>query len=365
MALTRLRHISLSNLHALHRAAGSATSIYENRKDIRAILPDASERLVNTLKDFDEALKRAETEKEFADRKNVKCITINSADYPQRLCDCDDAPLVLYYCGNANLNSSRIINVIGTRHCTEYGRDVCHNLITDLQRYYPDTLIVSGLAYGIDICAHRTALECGMQTVGVLAHGLDRIYPSVHRTTAASMVRQGGLLTEYMSGTTPEKLNFVRRNRIVAGMSDATIVVESASRGGALITAELAESYHRDVFAFPGRVSDKYSEGCNRLIKSNRATLIQSAEDMLLAMRWPNPLAHNATPVQQTLFPSLTEEETLVARSLQGVEDKQVNQIVVETGLSFSRVSSIMFELELKGVVRVLGGARYKLITHH
>lgn len=168
-----------------------------------------------------------------------------------------------------------------------------------------------------------------------------------------------------MSDTTPDKINFVRRNRIVAGMSDATIVIESASRGGALITAELAESYHRDVFAFPGRVCDKYSEGCNRLIKTNRATLIQSAEDMLLAMRWPNPLASNAKPVQQTLFPSLTEEEVLVARTLQDVEDKQVNQIVVETGLSFSRVSSIMFELELKGVVRVLGGARYKLITHH
>lgn len=365
MALTRLRHVSLSNLHALYRAAGSATAIYENRHDLRTILPDATDRLVNALQDFDEALKRAETEKAFADSKKVKCLTIGSPDYPQRLCECADAPLVLYYCGNADLNASRIINIIGTRHCTEYGRDICRNFITDLQRYYPDTIIVSGLAYGIDINAHRSALESGMQTVGVLAHGLDRIYPSAHRTTAVNMVQNGGLLTEYMSGTNPDKINFVRRNRIVAGMCDATIVVESANKGGALITAELAESYHRDIFAFPGRVYDKYSEGCNLLIKSNRATLIQTAEDLLNAMCWPNPLEQTSQVRQQELFPELTEEETIIVNSLKDCDDKQVNQIVVETGLSFSRVSSIMFELELKGLVKVLGGARYRLITTH
>jgi DNA processing protein len=269
---------------------------------------------------------------------------------------------VLYFCGNANLNSSRIINIIGDRHCTDYGRDICTHFISDLQRHLPDTLVVSGLAYGIDINAHRAALSSGMPTVGVLAHGLDRIYPSVHRSTAANMVQQGGLLTEYMSQTTPDKLNFVRRNRIVAGMCDATIIVESAAKGGALITAELAESYHRDVFAFPGRVSDQYSEGCNHLIKSNRATLIQTADDFLTAMGWESKSDSHSAPLQQELFPALTDEETLIVQTLQNVDGKAINQIVVETGLPFSRVSPLMFELELKGVVRVLGGARYKLI---
>ena len=268
MALTRIPRMSLSNINMLYTTLGSATAVYEHRNSIRDVLPDATERLASALRGMDEALKRAETELEFAQKKHIRCLTMQDADYPQRLLECPDAPIVLYFCGNANLNASRIINIIGTRHCTEYGRDICRNFIADLQRHHPDTLIVSGLAYGIDINAHRAALDSGMQTVGVLAHGLDRIYPSVHRTTAASMAHQGGLLTEYMSQTAPDKINFVRRNRIVAGMCDATIVVESAAKGGALITAELAESYHRDVFAFPGRIYDQYSEGCNRLIKA-------------------------------------------------------------------------------------------------
>ena len=361
MALSHMPRMSLSNINMLYTTLGSATAVFENRHNIRDILPDATQRLCDTIKDMDEPLKRAEAEMEFAQKKNIRCLTMQDADYPQRLLECPDAPIVLYFCGNANLNSSRIINIIGTRHCTEYGRDICTHFISDLQRHLPDVLIVSGLAYGIDINAHRAALDNGMQTIGVLAHGLDRIYPSVHRTTAANMARQGGLLTEYMSQTIPDKLNFVRRNRIVAGMCDATIVVESAAKGGALITAELAESYHRDVFAFPGRVYDQYSEGCNRLIKSNRATLIQTADDFLSAMGWETQHSNSPAPLQQELFPELTDDERLIISTLKKVDDKQINQIVVETGLPFSRISSLMFELELKGLVRVLGGARYKL----
>ncbi len=363
MALTKVRHLSLSNIHSLYAELGSAEAVFEHRGDIRAVLPDATERLQNALMDMDEALKRAEAEMEFLEKKNVRCLTMSDDAYPLRLKECPDSPIVLYYCGSADLNVVRVVNIIGTRHCTEYGRDICRNFIADLQRYYSDVLVVSGLAYGVDINAHRTALDCGMQTVGVLAHGLDRIYPSVHRNTAAQMVSQGGLLTEYMSGTNPDKVNFVRRNRIVAGMCDATIVVESAAKGGALITAELAESYHRDVFAFPGRVYDKYSEGCNNLIKANRAVLIQTAEDFINAMCWHNPLETAKTPVQPLLFPELAKDESVVVKALEGVDDKQINQIVVETGLSFSTVSSILFELELKGVVRVLGGGRYRLIS--
>lgn len=362
MALSKVPRMSLSNINMLYSTLGTATAVYEHRHNIRDAVPDATDRLAEALRGMDESLKRAEVEMDFAQKKNIRCLTMADADYPQRLLECPDAPIVLYYCGNANLNTSRIINIIGTRHSTDYGRDICRSFISDLQRSRPDILVVSGLAYGIDINAHRAALDCGMQTVGVLAHGLDRIYPSVHRATAATMARQGGLLTEYMSQTAPDKLNFVRRNRIVAGMCDATIVVESAAKGGSLITAELAESYHRDVFAFPGRIYDQYSEGCNRLIKSNRATLIQTADDFLTAMGWDTPTDTHSAPLQQELFPELTPEEQLIVSTLQQADDKQINQIVVETSMPFSRISSLMFELELKGIVRVLGGARYKLV---
>lgn len=187
--------------------------------------------------------------------------------------ECDDAPLALFYRGNADLNTLHIINMVGTRHATPYGQDICTRFLADLSALCPDTLIVSGLAYGIDIHAHRAALQNHFKTIGVLAHGLDRIYPAEHRKTAVSMLEQGGLLTEFTSGTNPDRQNFVKRNRIVAGMSDATVVIESAAKGGALITAELAESYHRDCFAFPGRCNDEYSIGCNNLIRKTRQCL--------------------------------------------------------------------------------------------
>ena len=291
--------------------------------------------------------------------------TLLDEDYPQRLKECEDAPLVLYYCGSANLNSQRVINIVGTRKCSEYGREVCNNFIADLKRYYPDTLIVSGLAYGIDVCAHRAALDNGMATVGVLAHGLDTIYPSMHRKIAADMVhQQGGLLTEYTTHTTPEKGNFVRRNRIVAGLCDACIVVESSAKGGSLITAELAMEYNRDVFAFPGRVYDEYSQGCNNLIRRQRATLITCASDLLDAMGWENPLANASKPkaVQQELFPDLTDEERALVNTLKSVDDKHINQIAIDANIPYSRASMILFDLEMKGIVKALGGARYKLI---
>lgn len=187
--------------------------------------------------------------------------------------ECDDAPLALFYRGNADLNTLHIINMVGTRHATPYGQDICTRFLADLSALCPNTLIVSGLAYGIDIHAHRAALQNHFKTIGVLAHGLDRIYPAEHRKTAVSMLEQGGLLTEFTSGTNPDRQNFVKRNRIVAGMSDATVVIESAAKGGALITAELAESYHRDCFAFPGRCNDEYSIGCNNLIRKIKQCL--------------------------------------------------------------------------------------------
>ena len=366
IALTKLKGLGLLNARTLMDTLGSATEVFAHRKDIVSLIPDASQRLIAALADTGSALKTAEEEMEFIEVKHLKALTLYDENYPQRLKECEDAPLVLYSCGTADLNSQRIISIVGTRKCSEYGREVCQNFIADLKRYYPDTLIVSGLAYGIDICAHRAALDNGMSTVGVLAHGLDTIYPSMHRKTAADMVhQQGGLLTEYTTHTTPEKGNFVRRNRIVAGMCDACIVVESSQRGGSLITAELALEYNREVLAFPGRVYDECSKGCNNLIRSQQATLITCAEDLLQAMGWKNPLAKapKQKAVQQDLFPELTDEERAIVNTLKNVDDKHVNQIAIDTNIPYARVSMLLFDLEMNGIVKALGGARYRL-TH-
>lgn len=364
IALTKLKGLSLLNARTLLDAMGSASEVFAHRKDIVGMIRDASPRLQEALGQMDAAVKAAEGEMRFLEEKKLRAFTLQDEDYPQRLKECEDAPLVLYYCGTANLNSLRIINIVGTRKCSEYGKDVCRNFIADLKRYYPDTVIVSGLAYGIDICAHKAALENGMSTVGVLAHGLDTIYPSMHRQTAAEMVhRGGGLLTEYTTQTRPEKMNFVRRNRIVAGLCDACVVVESSAKGGSLITAELASSYNRDVFAFPGRVYDESSKGCNNLIKRHQATLLTNAEDLVEAMGWHNPLAkeQRVEVVQQELFPELNEEERMLIEVLKDVDDKHINQIAVEANVAYARASMVLFELEMKGIVKALGGARYRL----
>ena len=365
IALTKLKGLSLLNARTLMDAMGSASEVFAHRRDIVSLIPDASERLVAAFAAVDDALKLAEEEMKSVEQKKLRVLTLNDEDYPQRLRECEDAPLVLYCCGNANLNGRRIVSIVGTRKCSEYGREVCNNFISDLKRYYPDTLIVSGLAYGIDVCAHRAALDNGMSTVGVLAHGLDTIYPSMHRQVAADMVhQQGGLLTEYPLHTQIEKGNFVRRNRIVAGLCDACIVVESSERGGSLITAELAMEYNRDVFAFPGRVYDEYSRGCNHLIRKQQATLLTCAADFLDAMGWENPLAQTSKKkvVQQELFPDLTDEERVLVNTLKDVDDKHINQIAIDANIPYSRASMILFDLEMKGVVKALGGARYRLV---
>jgi DNA processing protein len=271
----------------------------------------------------------------------------------------------LFYRGNARLDALRVISIVGTRHATAYGEDLCNSFVRDLKELCPDVLIVSGLAYGIDIHAHRAALQHGFPTVGVLAHGLDRIYPAAHRKTAIAMMDQGGLLTEFMSGTNPDRQNFVKRNRIVAGMSDATIIVESAAKGGALITAELAESYHRDCFAFPGKTTDIYSAGCNKLIRNNRAALLLSAEDFVETMGWSTSTGKAAPKaIQRELFPDLNEEESKVVDILQQCsEGMQVNQLVVEADIPINRMSALLFELEMKGVVRALAGGVYRLLS--
>ena len=365
LTLAAAMHFYPDEAVQLYRAAGSATAVMDNRRNLRDILPACPQKVVDTLADVSEARRKAEAEIEYASRNGVKTLYLGGDDYPQRLANCPDAPLVLFYKGTAALNRSRVINMVGTRRCTAYGQDCVRSFVRRLAELCPGTLVVSGLAYGIDICAHREALAAGLDTVAVLAHGLDNLYPPRHRDTATQMLTQGGLLTEHFTHTNADKLNFLRRNRIVAGMADATIVVESASHGGALVTARIAGSYSRDVFAFPGRVGDECSEGCNNLIRDNKAALVTSADDFVKAMGWTADaeMEHaRRQGIERTLFPELTAEEQAAADTLAKDNDLQINTLSARTGTPIGRLTAVMFSLEMKGVVKLMAGGVYHLI---
>lgn len=367
MILTRLNRFNLSELLMLYRKMGSATEIMLHRNNIREVLPDCSKRLSDSLKDISEASRRADVELEYDIKNGIQPLCMNDAKYPQRLKECDDAPIMLYYKGSADLNKLRVISVVGTRHCTAYGQDLIRSFTSELRRYCDNVLVVSGLAYGVDISAHRNALQNGYDTVAVLAHGLDDLYPQRHRDTADKMLRQGGLLTEFMTMTNADKMNFVRRNRIVAGMADACLLVESAAHGGGLITAGIARSYNRDVFTFPGRVGDAYSEGCNNLIRDNGAALVTSAKDFVHAMGWEQDArlakAHESG-IERQLFPDLNADEQLVVDILNKKNDLQINMIAVQTSVPISKLTAVLFELEMKGVVKTLAGGVFHLIRN-
>ena len=365
LTLAAAMHFYPDEAVQLYRVAGSATAVMDNRRNLRDVLPACPQKVVETLADVSEARRKAEAEIEYASRNGVKTLCLGGDDYPQRLANCPDAPLVLFYKGTAALNRSRVINMVGTRRCTAYGQDCVRSFVRRLAELCPGTLVVSGLAYGIDICAHREALAAGLDTVAVLAHGLDNLYPPRHRDTATQMLTQGGLLTEHFTHTNADKLNFLRRNRIVAGMADATIVVESASHGGALVTARIAGSYSRDVFAFPGRVGDECSEGCNNLIRDNKAALVTSADDFVKAMGWTADaeMEHaRRQGIERTLFPELTAEEQAAADTLAKDNDLQINTLSARTGTPIGRLTAVMFSLEMKGVVKLMAGGVYHLI---
>lgn len=364
IALTRINYFNHTTSLRLYRRLGSATAIMEHRHDIKAVLPDASPRLVESLKDVSEAMRRAERELEFDEAHDIQPLVIGDSNYPERMRECDDAPLVLFYRGTANLNQRRIVSIVGTRHCTVYGQDIIRKFTEELKELCPETIIVSGLAYGVDINAHRNALKNGIDTIGVLAHGLDYLYPTAHRDTAAQMLNHGGLATEFMTATNADKMNFVRRNRIIAGLADATIVVESAKKGGSLITAEIAQGYGRDVFAFPGNVGLPYSEGCNNLIRNNQAGLIASAEDFVKAMGWTeDSLLTQAKKkgIERQLFPELSDDERKITTLLTQENNLQSSIICTKTGLTIAATNSALFSLEMKGIVRMMAGGIYHL----
>ena len=365
IALTRISFFSLAELLELFRRVGSAEEIVAHSQHIRDLLPDASDRLTQAFTDIGQALRYAESELRTAESMGVRPLVMGDDDYPSRLLECADAPLVLYYQGSASLNQKRVVSIVGTRRCTPYGQDLVRRFMSELRSLCPQVLVVSGLAYGIDICAHREALAQGYDTVGVVAHGLDDLYPPSHRPTADQMLKQGGLLTEFPTGTRPDRLNFVRRNRIVAGLSDATLLVESAIHGGGLITTRIADDYGRDVFAFPGAVGAPYSEGCNDLIRRQGAGLITSAKHFVEAMGWQNDAQLSeaqAQGIERQLFPELTTDEQRVVAVLQRKNDLQINILSVQSGLAVGPLTALLFSLEMKGVVRTMAGGTYHLL---
>ena len=364
IALTRIGHFSLASALHLYRTLGSGEEIFLHRNEAQDILPDCSPRLIDNLKDWSEPLKRAEVELEFCRNNNIRVLCLGDDNYPKRLEDCADAPLVMYYKGNANLNQSRVINIIGTRHCTTYGADFIRRFIHDLKALCPEVLVVSGLAYGVDINAHQQALAVGYETVGVVAHGLDYLYPAAHKDVAREMVNHGGLLTEFMTCTNADKGNFVRRNRIVAGMSDACILIESAAHGGGMITAGIAFDYGREVFALPGRVGDHFSEGCNNAIRENKAMLLTSVEDFVKAMGWEDDalrIEAQKRGIERQLFPDLSPEQQRIVDVLFKTNDLQLNQLSVKSGIPIGDITSILFQMEMMGVVKPMAGGNYHL----
>ena len=298
-------------------------------------------------------------ELDFCEAHHIRVLPCTSIDYPQllQLPEVTDRPLQLFSCSSTPVNRRHIISVVGTRNVSEYGKELCEIIIRDLAKMIPDVLIVSGLAYGVDIHAHRAALVNNVDTMAVLAHGLDRIYPRYHRETAHQMVQHGGLLTEYFTQTIPDKGKFVRRNRIVAGMSSATLVIESAEHGGSLITARLASGYMRDVMAFPGRVTDASSAGCNRLIREKRAILVTSAADIVAQLGW-KPVTDQ--PTERSLFITLTDEQERVMAVLRQADAVSIDQIAQRTQLSISQVTDLLFDLEDMSVAKRLPGNRYR-----
>lgn len=307
------------------------------------------------------ALLSATNEISFIRKNNITPLFFTDADYPQRLLECDDAPLMLYYKGNTSLQVPRVVSIVGTRHATPYGKNFVDTLVRDLADACPDTLIVSGLAYGVDVAAHRAALRYGLPTVGVLAHGLNTIYPAQHRNTAVEMLGNGGLLTEYTSSQATHRGFFLARNRIVAGLADAVVVVESGIKGGSLFTATIAGDYHRDVFALPGRVGDISSMGCNNLIRQNKAELLTCADDLIEAMGWGN---RREQPSQTTLTVErevdLTAEEQRIMQYLSLNGEGQINRMAVELDTPIATLSATLVELEFKGCVVAFPGGVYR-----
>jgi len=337
---------------------GSAENVFKAKTSQLKAIDGIGETLIKKLKDKS-AFEKAEKELRFMEENKIKALSYQDLDYPERLKHCIDGPALLFKSGNIDLQRRKLISIVGTREITSHGTAFCKQLIADLAVFNP--VIISGFAYGVDIVAHQAAMDNGLQTIGILAHGLNQIYPKTHKKYRAKMENNGGFLTEFWSNSKPEKENFVKRNRIVAGMSEATIVIESAEKGGSLITAMLANDYNRDVFAVPGRTSDKFSQGCNNLIKTQRANLMTSAADLIYILNWQLETKEPKS-LQKQLFVMLDEEEQKVYDYLHKNGKQLLDIIALECNFQIFRVSTLLLNMELKGVVRPLPGKLFEAV---
>ena len=339
---------------------GSAENIFHTKANQLKSIDGIGDVLLKKLKDKT-VFERAEQELKFIEKENINVLYYQNDNYPDRLKHCIDGPILLFASGTLNLENRKVISIVGTREITSYGMNFCKKLIEDLALFNP--IIVSGFAYGVDIVAHQAAMDNNLQTIGVLAHGLNQIYPKTHKRYVAKMEENGGFVTEFWSNSNPEKENFVRRNRIVAGMSEATVVIESAEKGGSLITAMIANDYNRDVFAVPGRTSDKYSQGCNNLIKTQRANLMTSAADFVYILNWEiASQAHKNKVIQKQLFVVLDTDEQKIYDYLQKNGKQLLDIIALECDFPIFRISSLLLTMELKGVIRPLPGKLFEAV---
>ncbi len=360
IGLTLVNGIGDSHAKNLLAYCGSAGAVFEANKSSLLKIPGVGEFLANSLINGKNVLQEAEKEIRFIEDNNVQPLFFTDQDYPHRLKFCSDSPILLYYKGTANLNAQKIIAVVGTRQPSEYGKQLTEKFIAELKG--SGILVVSGLAYGIDVLAHKKALENDLDTVGVVAHGLDRIYPSLHEPIALKMQKMGGILTDFRSETNPDAVNFPKRNRIVAGMCDALVVVESKRDGGSLITATIANSYNKDVFAFPGRTNDPQSEGCNAFIKMNRASLMESAADLFYIMGWDTEKTTKKETSQIPLLLNLNEEEQKIVNAFTNKKQVHVDEISYSSSFPISKVSSLLLQLEFSNVIKSHPGKMYSLV---
>ena len=356
IALTKIKGIGPRTARTILAHSPNLAEFFSYSKKELMQIPGIRESIADAIRDKT-YLNACEKELAFIEKHHIKALWIEDKDYPDRLRQCNDAPLMLYYRGSSSLNATKIISIVGTRHSTPYGQKICADFIQDLSDA-EDILIVSGLAYGIDALAHRHALKNSIPTIAILGHGLDRIYPASHRELASKMVANGGLLTEFTSDTLPERTNFPMRNRIIAGLADVTIVVEAAIKGGALITAEIANSYNRDVCAFPGSIYERASEGTNHLIKTNRAHMIRQVQDLEYLMDWKISKTDKEKP--QLQHSSITEEQRTLLQLIHETGQLEIDQMLDHLPWSQSKLALILLELEMQSLVQVLPGKVYR-----
>ena len=360
IALTLVPLVGSITARKLISYSGSAKAVFSEKKSNLQKIPGIGSLLAGSIQP-EKALVQAEHELLFMERNRINHLTVYDKEYPERLKQCPDAPLVFYYKGKNGFSTEKVLSIVGTRNASEYGIEQCRKLIRDLTEHNYKVLIVSGLAYGIDVQAHMAALQYKQETVAVLAHGLHTIYPGAHKNLALRIIENGAILSDFCTGDNPERNNFLKRNRIIAGLSDATIVIESGKKGGALITADLASSYNRDVFALPGRVSDPMSAGCNALIRDNKAALVEGFEDIVFFLGWDANEKANK-PRQAELFAELNEDEKKIADELRKEERLSPDILSLRTGLPVSKISATLLGMEFRAIVRVMPGNCYRLV---